>query len=178
MSSLLRRSKTDKGKAAKAKGASEHDGSRLGVLVVDDNEDACELLCRVIQHTGVVAFRAHSSEGAVDELSAHIASVQAVVLDFSSGTASSFAVLEAIRDDPNLSHLCVMIIATTAANRRHAFESGADEFLTRPFHVNEFTSAVGAMLARSPDEREAHRLRESADEGLPADDATPTVHDL
>jgi DNA-binding response OmpR family regulator len=170
VSSLLRRSKTDKAKAAKVKGAANGDGSRLGVLVVNDNEDSCELLCRVIQHTGIVAFRAHSSEGAVDELSAHIASVQAVVLDFSSGTAASFSVLEAIREDPDLGHLCVMVIATTDANRRHAFDLGADEFLTRPFHVDEFTAAVSAMLARSPDEREAHRQAELNPDDWVADD--------
>jgi len=176
---LRRRSKTDKAKAAKAEPSTDAGGSLLGVLVVNDDEDACELLCRVIQHTGVVAFRAHSSDGAIDELGAHVAAVQAVVLDFNSGTAASLALLESIRDDPDLSHLCVMVIATTAANRRHVYNSGADEFLTRPFHVDEFTSAVGAMLARSPHEREVHRQMELADEAPPADDGfSLTPHDL
>jgi DNA-binding response OmpR family regulator len=165
---LLRRSKTNNAKAAKAdrSGPPEADEFRLGVLVVNDDEDSCELLCRVIQHTGAVAFRAHSADGAIDELGTHKASVRAVVLDFTSGTATSFAVLDSIRQDPELRDLCVMIIATTTANRGLAFESGVDEFLTRPFHVDEFTSAVGAMLARSPEEREVHRRMQSTGEGL------------
>ena len=159
MGSLLRRSKTDGKKGS----ASDPEAPSLGVLVVNDDEDACELLCRVIQHTGAVAFRAHSAEGAIDELGAHQASVRAVVLDFTSGTATSFSVLDAIRQDDTLADLRVMIIATTPANRSLAFESGVDEFLTRPFHVDEFTSAVGAMLARTPEERDAHRLEQAAD---------------
>jgi DNA-binding response OmpR family regulator len=164
VASLLRRSKTEEKKARSA----EVEPPSLGVLVVNDSEDACELLCRVIQHTGAVAFRAHSANGAIDELGAHRASVQAVVLDFTSGTATSFAVLETIRQDETLGDLRTMIIATTTANRSLAFKSGVDEFLTRPFHADEFTAAVGAMLARSPEERYAHRneqLSSAADAG-------------
>jgi len=159
--SLLRRSKTE-GKGSRGTPA-------LGVLVVNDDEDSCELLCRVLQHTGGVAFRAHSAEGAVDELLAHRQSVQAIVLDFSSGAATSVAVLETIRDNPLLREKCVMIITTTDTARSTAFAAGADEFLVRPFHVDEFTSAVGDMLARTPEERSSRRLDQAGPE--PADDA-------
>lgn len=150
---MLRRSKTEGKKARSA----VSEPVTLGVLVVNDNEDACELLCRVIQHTDAIACRAHSVDGAIEELGAHQASVRAIVLDFTSGTATSFALLDTIRQDETWSDLRVMIIATTTADRSLAFESGVDEFLLRPFHVDEFTSAVGAMLARSPEERDAHR---------------------
>jgi DNA-binding response OmpR family regulator len=155
---LLRRSKTERAKA-------EAEPTTFGVLVVNDDEDACELLCRVVSHTGAVAFRAHSPEGAIEELGEHLASVQAVVLDFSKGTATSFTVLETIRHRDDLGDPCVMIIATTNANRSLAFDSGVDEFLTRPFHVDEFTSTLGQMLARSPEEREAHRAAQTVASG-------------
>jgi DNA-binding response OmpR family regulator len=155
---LLRRSKTDRARP-------DADATAIGVLVVNDDEDACELLCRVVSHLGAVAFRAHSPEGAIDELSEHLSSVQAVVLDFSKGTATSFTVLETIRHRDDLGDPCVMIIATTNANRSLAFDSGVDEFLTRPFHVDEFTSTLGQMLGRSPEEREAHRIEQTAAAG-------------
>ncbi len=135
------------------------------MLVVNDDEDACELLCRVVSHLGAVAFRAHSPEGAIEELSEHLSSVQAVVLDFSKGTATSFTVLETIRHRDDLGDPSVMIIATTNANRSLAFDSGVDEFLTRPFHVDEFTSTLGQMLGRTPEEREAHRIEQTAATG-------------
>ena len=169
MGSLLRRSKTESKKqgATDAEAETASGANALGVLVVNDDEDACELLCRVLQHSGAVAFRAHSGDGALDELRAHRASVHAVVLDFSSGTATSFSVLESIRADGDLAELSVMIVATTDANRTLAYEAGVDEFVTRPFHVDEFTSAVGAMLARTADERVQHRLEQVA--GVEAD---------
>ena len=157
---MLRRSKTER-----AKGDAESGATTFGVLVVNDDEDACELLCRVVSHTGAVAFRAHSPEGAIEELAEHLASVQAVVLDFSKGTATSFTVLETIRHRPDLGDPCVMIIATTTANRSLAFDSGVDDFLTRPFHVDEFTSTLGQMLGRTSEEREAHRAAQTVASG-------------
>jgi DNA-binding response OmpR family regulator len=166
---LLRRSKTERAKAQADTGA-----STFGVLVVNDDEDACELLCRVVSHSGAVAFRAHSPDGALEELGEHLASVQAVVLDFSRGTATSFSVLESIRQRDDLGNPCVMIIANTDANRSLAFDSGVDEFLTRPFHVDEFTSTLGQMLGRTQEEREAHRQQQTvASGGLQDVDAEP-----
>jgi DNA-binding response OmpR family regulator len=154
---LLRRSKTDRSAAA------DDGASRVskGVLVVNDDEDVCELLCRVLQPAGLVAYRAHSSDGALEELEAHQASIDVVVLDFTGGTATSFAVLEAIRRRPELGNPAVIIVATTTANRLLAFDSGVDEFLTRPFHADDFTATVLTVLGRSADEREAYRTEQT-----------------
>ncbi|HEX7442594.1 MAG TPA: response regulator [Acidimicrobiales bacterium] len=160
---MLRRSKTDHSKSdSKKSGAAAAPGANgaISVLIVNDDADACELLSRVIEHTGTVAYRSNGGEEALTELDDHGGSIAGVVLDFSSGTATSLSVLEEIRHHHGVGHPAVMIIATTDANRTLAFDTGVDEFLTRPFHVNEFTSAVGAMLARSPEEREAHRQHE------------------
>ena len=172
---MLRRSKTEKARVAAEKAATEQatdaeppaeadDGPDPGggahvrsVLVVSDDAGTCELLARVMDHTGAHTLRADDGPSTLDALGHPTNDIGAVVLDFTSGTASSFTVLESIRERDDLGDPTVMIIATTTANRALAFESGVDEFLTRPFHVDEFTSAVGAMLARTPDEREAYR---------------------
>jgi len=133
-----------------------------GVLVVNDDEDVCELLCRVLASTGaLVAYRAHSSDGALEELAEHRSSIDAVVLDFTGGTATSFAVLEAIRRRPELENPAVIIVATTNANRVLAFDSGVDEFITRPFHADDFLAVVTTVLSRSPEEREAYRIHQT-----------------
>ena len=155
---MLRRSKTDR---AKSDGAPEPGGSK-GVLVVNDDEDVCELLCRVLESRHeLTTYRAHSSDSALDELATNQASIQGVVLDFSAGTAASFVVLEAIRRRPELGNPAVIILATTTANRVLAFDSGVDEFLTRPFQSDDFLDLVGEVLARSPAERDAYRTQQT-----------------
>jgi two-component system, OmpR family, response regulator len=156
---LLRRSKTDRNPVPEAEPPRQ---VSKGVLVVNDDEDMCELLCRLLQSTGqLVAYRAHSSDGALEELTEHQTSIDAVILDFTGGTATSFAVLEAIRRRPDLDNPAVIIVATTTANRVLAFDSGVDEFLTRPFHANDFLALVMTVLSRSPEEREAYRTHQT-----------------
>jgi DNA-binding response OmpR family regulator len=157
-SSLLRRSKTDRAAAA-----AEASAGTIGtVLVVNDDEDACELLSRIVERAGGRAVRVADADQAVIALHGD-EPVHAIVLDLSSGSASSFGVLDAVRQraEAGTSLPAVMMIATTSANRTLAFDSGVDEFLTRPFHVDEFTAALTGMLARSPEEREAQREQQS-----------------
>ncbi len=76
-------------------------------------------------------------------------------------------VLEAIRRRPELGNPAVIIMATTTANRVLAFDSGVDEFLTRPFQADDFLDLVDEVLARSPEEREEYRTRQTlASRGL------------
>jgi DNA-binding response OmpR family regulator len=153
---LLRRSKTDRA----AKASSER--AERGVLVVNDDQAVCELLCRVLQsRSGFVPFRAHSSDDALEELRAHQDEIDAVILDFTGGTAASFSLLEAIRRQPELGDPAVIIVATTTANRVLAFDSGVDEFVTRPFHADDFLATIQAVVGRSPEEREAYRQQQT-----------------
>ena len=164
---MLRRSKTDR--AAAAAGDADDRPAARGVLVVNDDQAACELLCRVIEQTGALAVRANDTNAAVQALAGND-EIGAVVLDFSSGTAMSFSVLEAIRQERGEAMPAIMMIAATSANRPLAFEAGADEFLTRPFHADEFTAAVAGMIDRSPAQRETHRQEQSL--------AGPAPHEL
>jgi len=138
------------------------------VLVVNDDEDVCELLCRVLESRNqLTAYRAHSSDDALEVLTAHAGSVDAVVLDFTGGTATSFVLLDAIRHRAELGDPAVIIVATTTANRVLAFDAGVDEFLTRPFQADDFLDLVDRVVARSPDEREAYRNQQAiASRGL------------
>ena len=69
--------------------------------------------------------------------------------------------LEAIRRRPELGNPAVIIMATTTANRVLAFDSGVDEFLTRPFHADDFLDLVDEVLGRTPEEREAYRTHQT-----------------
>jgi len=158
---LLRRSKTDRAAAAAADALQQSAGR--GVLVANDDDDSRELLCRVIAAQGAVSVPAYDIDGVIQSVVGTMG-IGAVVLDFSNGTATSFSILEAIRQELGEAGRpmpAVMMIATSSANRTLAFDSGVDEFLTRPFHVNEFTTALAEMMGRSVEEREAKRVEAS-----------------
>lgn len=133
------------------------------LLVVNDDPDGCELIARLLERHGWEAVRAHSHTDAMQRIN-HPGpdpdeAVHGALVDFSSGgTASNLKLLDSIRHgEPQARGLPVIILAGSSQNWTFAYQSGADAYLVRPFHADDLTSAVAAVLARSPEERAAYR---------------------
>jgi two-component system response regulator MprA len=127
--------------------------------VVNDDSGGCELVARIFEANGLEARRIHEHGEALLALSKEAGSLDAVILDFTSGgTSTSLKLLDSIRHGDEASRtLPVLILSASANNRLFAYQSGVDAFLVRPFHADELVAAVRAVLARSVEEREAYR---------------------
>ena len=59
----------------------------------------------------------------------------------------------------------VVLCAASPKNRAFSFQSGADAFLVRPFHIDELTEQIADVLGRAHEERARHRRDELARHG-------------
>lgn len=131
------------------------------VLIVNDERDACELLVRFLALAG---FR---TSGVCSEMEA-LAAVydelpRCVVLDMTTGgVGSSLAILDQIRShqDRRINSARVVLCASSPKNRSFSFESGADAFVVRPFHLDDLVAHVNDVIQRPQDERAGHRRDE------------------
>jgi len=148
----------------------EGGGARL--LVVNDDEAACELVARLLERDGHDVTRSYSHDDAL----AHLVttSFHAVVVNFTGGRGgSNLTMVDALRShtSPGVAQIRLVLIANEAKNRAFSWQSGVDAFIVRPFHSEELLAEVDAVLARPEDERLTHRrkmLRESKGEaGIP-----------
>ncbi|HEY2813393.1 MAG TPA: response regulator [Acidimicrobiales bacterium] len=131
------------------------------VLVVNDDENACELLCRLLTKAGHPVERAANPDQALSILD--VLRPGCVVLDLSTGgIGRNLQVLDAIRSqlDQRLASTRVVLIAHQTSNRKFSWQAGTDAFLVRPFHADELTKAVAEVLARPDSERQSFRRRE------------------
>jgi DNA-binding response OmpR family regulator len=136
------------------------------VLIVNDDPAACEMLVRMVGTKGYNALGASSPDDAivrvVDELP------RCIVLDLDAGgIGTSLKVLDTIRshDDLRVSTARVVLCAASPKNRSFSFQSGADAFLVRPFHLDELTVQIADVLARAHEDRARHRRDELARHG-------------
>ena len=139
------------------------DGQQGKVLVVNDDEDSCELLCRVLTRAGYPIERASNPDQAMSILD--VLRPACVVLDLSTGgIGRNLQLLDSIRSqlDSSLAATRVVLIAHQTSNRMFSWQAGTDAFLVRPFHANELTHAVADVLARPDSERARYRRREAA----------------
>jgi DNA-binding response OmpR family regulator len=151
---LLRRHRND-----------EWDGTErrqpASVLIVNDERDACELLVRFLALAG---FRTTGACSDLDAMSLIYDELpRCVVLDMTTGgVGSSLAILDQIRshDDRRINSARVVLCASSPKNRSFSFESGADAFVVRPFHLEDLIDHVTDVIDRPQEERARHRRDE------------------
>ncbi len=133
------------------------------VVVVNDDEDACELLVRFLGHAGYLAIAAHGVDEATSAVHEHLP--RAVVLDMTrGGVGASLRILDLIRsdDDRRVSTARVILCGSSRRNRAFSFQSGADGFVVRPFHLQALVDQLDDALARPHEALARHRRDELA----------------
>jgi DNA-binding response OmpR family regulator len=131
------------------------------VLVVNDDEGACELLSRLLANAGHRVQRAHNAEQALGQL--NVGRVDCVVLDLATGgIGQNLKLLDQIRSamSRTVSSVRVVLVAQQTSNRMFSWQAGIDAFVVRPFHANELLGQISEVLGRADDERARHRRRE------------------
>ena|SRR5687767_7874056 len=118
------------------------------ILVVDDQQDDVDLLLRTFKKLGVAnpINVCKSADEAIDYLGTHeLPSV--MLLDLKMPEKDGFFVLRKVKTDPALRDL-VVIVLTTSSNIGEiqlAYELGANSFLTKPLHLDEFKEMISAF---------------------------------
>lgn len=117
------------------------------ILIVDDEEDLCEILQYNLNNEGFRTDIAHSAE---DALNMPLGEYDLLLLDIMMGPMSGFKLADKLRKEMNNK---VPIIFLTAKDTENdlltGFSLGADDYISKPFSVNELTARVKAVLKRT-----------------------------
>jgi PAS domain S-box-containing protein len=111
------------------------------VLVVDDEPDVRDLIRRYLERSGFRVETASNGEEAVRL--ARVLRPQAITLDVLMPTIDGWAVLSALKADPELSDIPVIMLTMTD-NKNMGFALGATDYLTKPIDRGRLV----AMLAK------------------------------
>ncbi len=117
------------------------------ILIVDDEEDLCEILQYNLNNDGYNTEVAHSAEEA---LKRPLANFDLILLDVMMGPMSGFKFADKLRKDLKLDIPVIFLTAKDTENDiLTGFSLGADDYISKPFSVNELTARVKAVLKRS-----------------------------
>jgi DNA-binding response OmpR family regulator len=116
------------------------------ILIVDDEEDLCEILQFNLEGEGFGTEVAYSAEEA---LMKDLGSFRLILLDVMMGEMSGFKLVKLLRKERGLSTPIIFITAKTAEDELlTGFSLGADDYITKPFSVKEVVVRVKAVLKR------------------------------
>ena len=118
------------------------------ILVVDDEEDLCEILKFNLEAEGYEVDTANSAEEA---LQMHLADYNLLLLDVMMGEMNGFKMALLLRKNEKLKHIPIIFLTAkdTEDDKLMGFNIGADDYISKPFSIREVIARVKAVLRRS-----------------------------
>jgi DNA-binding response OmpR family regulator len=128
------------------------------VLIVEDEQDIAGLIKHTLERGGGAdAEIVASGDAALKAVAARPPDL--LILDLNLPVLSGLEVCRILRSRSDARHLPIIMLTakTGEADRVHGLESGADDYVTKPFSLRELNARVKAVLRRSgtPDEYQA-----------------------
>ena len=118
------------------------------ILVVDDEEDLCEILKFNLENEGYEVDTANSAEEA---LKMNISSYHLLLLDVMMGEISGFKMANLLKKDKKTAQVPIIFITAkdTENDTVTGFNLGADDYISKPFSLREVIARVKAVLRRT-----------------------------
>jgi DNA-binding response OmpR family regulator len=116
------------------------------ILIVDDDPDMLHALEVRLKARGYGVHCAEDGIGAITEARKHTPDL--IVLDLGLPAGDGFVVLDALKTNPDLSSIPVIVLSgrDRRANEERVLNAGARAFLQKPVQRNEFLAAIQQAL--------------------------------
>ncbi|MBB5962453.1 response regulator transcription factor [Planomonospora venezuelensis] len=119
------------------------------ILVVEDEADIRELIVFQLGHDGHEVRAVADGTAALDAVASRLPDV--IVLDWGLPKLPGPQVCRRVRAMPGAGRIGVLMLTVriTDAEVAECLAAGADEFMAKPFDLNELRARIDALLARS-----------------------------
>ncbi|WP_251968248.1 response regulator transcription factor [Parabacteroides sp. AD58] len=122
------------------------------ILVVDDEEDLCEILKFNLETEGYTVDTAYSAEEA---LTLNLTDYDLLLLDVMMGEISGFKLASMLKKNEKTAHIPIIFLTAkdTENDMLTGFNLGADDYISKPFSIKQVQARVKAVLRRSLEEK-------------------------
>jgi len=121
-------------------------GSPL-ILIVDDEPGVRDLISDALNLVGLSSITAAHGMEALSKLREN--QIDLMILDINMPTMDGYEVLERMHEQGSRTPVIVLTARLDREDTKRAFELGADDFVRKPFGIEELTLRVNAILRRS-----------------------------
>ncbi len=117
------------------------------ILVVDDEEDLCEILQFNLETEGYSVDVAYSAEEALKK---DLTVYNLLLLDVMMGEISGFKMGRMLRENHSTSLIPIIYLTAkdSETDRLTGFNIGADDYISKPFSIREVLARVKAVIRR------------------------------
>ncbi len=119
----------------------------MRILVVEDERDLNRQLVAALEQAGYAVDRAH--DGEEGQFLGETEPYDAIVLDLGLPKIDGVSVLKAWRRSGRKTPVLILTARDRWSDKVEAFDVGADDYVAKPFHMEEILARLRALLRRS-----------------------------
>lgn len=119
------------------------------ILVADDDPKVRELLRIFLEKVGYRVILAGNGTEAISMAQENVPDV--ILVDVMMPQMDGFEVCRQLRNDTRIGHVPILMLTSRSAlgDKLSGFESGADDYVTKPFDLDELLARIRALLRRA-----------------------------
>ena len=117
------------------------------VLIIDDDKELCSLMKKCIEQENLSAIVAYSGIKGLRLADENKDSCSLIILDVMLPDIDGFEILKIIRDTTNIPVL-MLTAKSNEEDKVFGLRLGADDYLTKPFSINELLARVNSLIRR------------------------------
>ena len=117
------------------------------VLIIDDDKELCALMKKCIEQEKLSAVTVYNGIEGVRLIDENKVSYSLIILDVMLPDIDGFQILQKIRDTSNIPVL-MLTAKSSEEDKVSGLRLGADDYLTKPFGINELLARVNSLIRR------------------------------
>ena len=117
------------------------------VLIIDDDKELCALMKKCIEQENLSAVTVYNGIEGVRLIDENKDSYSLIILDVMLPDIDGFQILQKIRDTSNIPVL-MLTAKSNEEDKVFGLRLGADDYLTKPFGINEIMARVNSLIRR------------------------------
>lgn len=121
----------------------------MRILLAEDEKELSNALVTVLKHNNYSVDAVYDGQDAIDYL--ETGNYDGAILDIMMPKVDGITVLKTIRKNGNALPVLMLTAKAEVEDRVLGLDSGADDYLTKPFHMKELLARVRAMTRRQAD---------------------------
>lgn len=122
------------------------------ILIIEDEKNLARFISLELQHEGYDVTIAHDGKSGLSLALSH--DYQLILLDVMLPEMDGFEVLENIRKEGGMSHIIMMTARDATEDVVAGLDGGADDYLVKPFAIEELMARVRSVFRRHEKELE------------------------
>ena len=121
---------------------------KKSILVVDDEQDLCDIISFNLEKEGYAVDSAFSAEEALKK---DLGGYDLLLLDVMMGGMSGFKLAARLKADSKTAGIPIIFLTARDSedDTVKGLELGADDYVSKPFSIRELLARIGAVLRRS-----------------------------